>query len=225
MKGTVNARRAIAATLAAMSVSVWFSDEATAVGGAAIAGAPTAKVATTLDGNTSSDDVNRAGAELGPGPVCPGDGEFWLASLTRGDRVTIKGSGLAPAAQMYVDIFPPGTTDGNLSEAKPLVSAPLVMLELTAPDSGVYPILIGTSPQCGGVDGPFNFALFVVHEALLQLPSAWIHRFALMGARETRWRAVGDLLVACAGWRGWGWCCRGRSAVRDAWFAGMRLPG
>src|SRR5579871_5652137 len=113
-----------------------------ATGGATIADAPSLPPAATMIGNTSSDPVSTIGLNLGPGPACPGDGEFWSLSLIAGDQVTLKGTALPPAAQMFVDIFPPGTTDADVAATKPLLSDPLVSVELTAASTGTYPVLI-----------------------------------------------------------------------------------
>lgn len=127
-------------------------------------------IAVTLEGNTTSDPLDTASENLGPGADCPGAGEFWVVSLIAGDQVTLKGTSLAPAAQLYVDIFPAGTTDADLASVQPLLSDPLGSVSLSATKTGVYPILIGTSDQCGASDGPFNFAVFVVHKAVIKLP-------------------------------------------------------
>jgi hypothetical protein len=143
---------------------------ASSSGGASIASAPAAPPATTLNGNTSSDDVETVDVSLGPGTACPGDGEFWLLSLTKGDELRLEGAVLAPAAQIYVDVFEPGTTDQSLATTKPLLSDALGDSVLKADRSGKYPVLIGTSSTCGGADGPFHFAALVTHEAIVSLP-------------------------------------------------------
>jgi hypothetical protein len=139
-------------------------------GGASIAAAPDAAPGITLSGNTSSDDVAQLSSGLGPGGSCPGDGELWLLSLTKGDVLRLQGTALAPAAQMWLDLYPPGTTDETLGSAKPVLSGALGDATTTAPQSGKYPLLIGTSADCGGADGPFHFAALVTHEALVSLP-------------------------------------------------------
>lgn len=140
-------------------------------GGASIAAAPDAPLGVTLNGNTSSDDVANVPASLGPGASCPGDGEFWVLSLTQGDELRVEGTGLAPAAQIWLDLFEPGTTDQTLGSAAPVLSKPLGDASVTVARSGKYPVLIGTSAGCGGVDGPFHFAALVVHQAVVSLPA------------------------------------------------------
>ena len=157
---------ALAATLVVTATSV----ASTGGGGATIASGPAVPNAATLNGNTSTDDLSTATANLGPTTGCPGNGEFWNMSLIDGDAVTLKGVGLAPSAGMYVDIFPAGTKDATLAGTAPVVSAALVTVQIVATKSGVYPIMIGNSPQCGGADGPFNFAILVTHKAVVTLP-------------------------------------------------------
>jgi hypothetical protein len=139
-------------------------------GGVSIAGAPDVTPWVTLNGNTSSDEVTQVSSGLGPGGSCPGDGEFWVVTLTKGDVLRLQGAGLAPAAQMWLDLYPPGTTDETLASASPVLSRPLGDATTTAARSGKYPVLIGTSADCGGTDGPFHFAALVTHEALVSLP-------------------------------------------------------
>lgn len=163
------ATSAFLATLAAAAVVAASSVASTGGGGTTIAAASPVPVATTLNGNTSSDEVSTATANLGPSAGCPGNGEFWTMALVDGDAVTIKGTGLAPAAETWIDVFPAGTKDSTVSGTAPIVSSALVSAELIATKTGDYPIFIGESPQCGGVDGPFNFAVFVTHKALVTL--------------------------------------------------------
>lgn len=163
-------RLAVLAALAATMVVPASSLATTGGGGVTIAAGPAVPNATTLNGNTSTDDLSAATENLGPSPGCPGNGEFWNLSLVDGDAVTLKGTGLAPSAGTYVDIFPAGTKDATLAGTAPIASAALVTLEIVATKSGVYPILIGNSPQCGGADGPFNFAIQITHKAVVSLP-------------------------------------------------------
>jgi hypothetical protein len=68
-------------------------------------------------------------------------------------------------------VFQPGTTDQSLASARPLLSQPLGDSTLTVTQTGKYPVLIGTSPGCGGADGPFHFAALVTHAAVVSLPA------------------------------------------------------
>ena len=43
-------------------------------------------------------------------------------------------------------------------------------VQIVATKSGVYPIMIGDSTQCGGANGPFNFAILITHKAVVTLP-------------------------------------------------------
>ncbi len=163
-------RLVVLAAVAATTVLSASAVASTGGGGATIASGPAVPNATTLNGNTSSDDLSAATENLGPTGSCPGNGEFWNMSLVDGDAVTLKGSGLAPSAGMYVDVFPAGTKDFTLAGTAPVATAELVTLQIVATKSGVYPIMIGNSPQCGGADGPFNFAILITHKAVVTLP-------------------------------------------------------
>jgi hypothetical protein len=162
----------VAVAIGLISAAVLAGGAQGAGGGSTISAAPPVPLAFTVSGNTSSDAVTNTGGNLGPGAQCPGDGEFWIASLVEGDEVTLKGAALAPSVQMYVDVYAPGTSDATVATAKPLVSAPLVSTGFTATRSGAYPILVGTSPACGGADGPFNLAVYATHKAMIVLPRA-----------------------------------------------------
>lgn len=166
-RGRVRAAALLA--LVAAAPNAFLAGQARAAGGPTIAAAPPVPIAVTLNGNTYTDQLDSVTENLGPSASCPGSGEFWVVSLIAGDQVTLKGTSLAPAAQLWVDIFPAGTTDADLPTTQPLVSDPLGSLSLTATKTGIYPILIGTSDQCGASDGPFNFAVFAVHKAVITL--------------------------------------------------------
>jgi hypothetical protein len=165
-------RRLAILLVGALAVAFAIAGVALGDGSPTIAGASPVPLGSTLIGNTSSDPVSTVIVPFGSGAGCTGAGEFWTVKLLAGDEVTIAGASLSPAAGMYVDLFPAGTSDADVAGAKPLLSEPLVTATTDITASGTYPVLIGQSAACGGADGPFHFAITVVHKAVVALPAA-----------------------------------------------------
>jgi hypothetical protein len=95
----------------------------------------------------------------GEGSCGPEQGQFWKASLNRGDRVTIVWGGPSGSA-MGLDVWPPGTTNidgsGEGRVAYQSTAGEHTVETFTAPATGVYPIVIDDS--CGS-PGKFHFTL------------------------------------------------------------------
>jgi hypothetical protein len=133
---------------------------AVAGGGTSISRAASVTLGAQESENTATDPTASGANGVGISSGCFTDLEYWSVTLQAGDAVTISAQTLGSAYNFQVAVFPPGTTDANISSATAVKSgfpseAPF---KFTAPLSGRYPIAVG--PNCyNGADGPFSFML------------------------------------------------------------------
>jgi curved DNA-binding protein CbpA len=121
---------------------------------------PGTSVTTALSVTPGIEEIGNSGTvAYGEGSCGPERGQFWKATLDRGDRVVIVWGGPNYSA-MGLDIWPPGTTSipgsGKGRVAYQSTAGAHTVETFTAPASGVYPIVIDDS--CGS-PGEFHFRL------------------------------------------------------------------
>jgi hypothetical protein len=155
---------ALAAALAGVAVLAW-SGGALAAGGTSIAGAPVIHSGVSQTANTNT-DATVDGANHGPQAVgCWVNLEYWLLPLSAGQKVQIQGAPIPPMTNLELGIFPPGTTDANITVAQPtLTGFPTSAhpLDFTAAASGNY-IVVGGQNCYNSDGGPFSFEVAVSH--------------------------------------------------------------
>lgn len=133
---------------------------ALAGGGTSISRAASVTLGAQESENTATDPTASGANGVGVSSGCFTDLEYWSVTLQAGDAVTISAQTLGSAYNFQVAVFPPGTTDANISSATAVKSGfpSEASFKFTAPLSGRYPIAVG--PNCyNGADGPFSFVV------------------------------------------------------------------
>lgn len=159
-------------SISAIVVGLTFASTALAAGGTSIATAPKIVIGALESQNTATDATAKI-AELPGG--CDGwrDEEFWRLGLISGDSVVFQGRETPRQSAWSFAVFPPGTTDENVTNAQPVVDGyaqePSVPFKVKT--TGNYIVAFGPDGcDGGGFDGRYDFSFSVTHKALLYLP-------------------------------------------------------
>jgi len=149
------------------------SPPAFAAGGTTIENAPVLVPGIPYSGDTSTDPVSQPPSGVGfcagpPAPYSTSFVEWWGLALVQGDQVLLSGQ----PTDWVAAVYPPGTTDEDLSSTSAAAHGTLAGLAFTATVSGTFPAVVGVS--CPGAytnhtltNGPYSLTLQVKHEALL----------------------------------------------------------
>ncbi len=165
--GARGVARPLGAVALALGCALVATGEALAAGGTSIAAAPVIQSGVQQAMNSSS-DATVLGSKGSQNVGCWIDYEYWRLPLTAGDQVAIGGILEGLSTNFEVGIFPPGTTDASIVNAKAVTTGfpnPGHMVRFTAGSSGTYVLLSG--PNCyNGNDGPFAFTVTVTPGAV-----------------------------------------------------------
>jgi hypothetical protein len=144
---------------------------ALAAGGTTIASAPMVAPGATVSANSATDPTAVGDDGVGFESGCWDAVEYWKLPLTAGDAVTISVTIGVPTYNLEIGVFPSGTNDKSLANAKSIktgLPTDKVPLTFTAPLTGTYALAAG--PNCyNGAGGPFTFQVAVAHHAVAKI--------------------------------------------------------
>ncbi len=145
---------------------------ASAAGSTSIATAPLVVPGAQESENTATDPTSQGAEGIGIASGCWDDLEYWRLPLRAGEKVVITGKTSGSGFNFQLAVFPPGTTNANISGATAVKSGfpSQLPMRFTAPTAGTYPVVTG--PNCyNGADGPFSFVAAVSAGAASQVAS------------------------------------------------------
>lgn len=144
---------------------------ANAEGGTSIAGATAVSYGTHEFGDTANGGAGQPGCDASSGNSMR---SWWALQVAAGDQVTVDWG--TQSTDMYLNIFPTGTTDYNFPSTSTVVTQQVNSnykneATYTSGTAGTLPLEFKTDSGCGDAPAPYDFVAAVSHGVVLTLPT------------------------------------------------------